>query len=545
MSLFNTFFVMEDFWQKMQIPYQERKKTFEKYFGNKNLKIDNTDEAISYLRDIINNLQKEMVAIISCGNSKKVIYELLKIQDKCFNHYCIEKQDRNDLINSRINSSQIQEIYGTNRNIAQDLIYGINIWIENGVLIQNNLGDNFEVHLEIIDSELCLLAYIYGTVSRSLSFLALSKKLKNINLYYGIDVSPNSSMPINVKREHPVIYYNPLMVGNQSVFKVRAVDYRNMDNTDFGKGFINEYGISLLESLRVFRTFQKYELQDGRVASMAISKKKLLDRINEIVNKSQFAEKFLEAFSIDKGKMKANISEDDNIIWKASVNKYRFELRPIVVLEDDTVCLSCQALEQSLQIWMSLFANGGIAYSGVKDLFTEGEEKRNKELSDKLVEMITMVLKEKYLENFYDTDVKYDRIFGYQDFDYGDFDVVFFSKNNKDLFLIEAKYFSDSLNNSGHINDFEKMYKEKGYYEHCRRRYDLVLDNPEKIKRFIGTDKPVNLHCLFISSKPLEVELQDSDKIVTIIPFCLFEQFLDGKLISEDGTEVIKPRMVI
>ena len=64
MSLFNTFFVMEDFWQKMQIPYQERKKTFEKYFGNKNLKIDNTDEAISYLRDIINNLQKEMVAII-------------------------------------------------------------------------------------------------------------------------------------------------------------------------------------------------------------------------------------------------------------------------------------------------------------------------------------------------------------------------------------------------------------------------------------------------------------------------------------------------
>ena len=141
--------------------------------------------------------------------------------------------------------------------------------------------------------------------------------------------------------------------------------------------------------------------------------------------------------------------------------------------------------------------------------------------------------------------MKYERIFGARCIDYGDYDVVFYSKKTKELFLIEAKYFSDSLNISGHINDFEKMYKEKGYYEHCRKRYDLVLDNTSDIKIFIGENGPINVYFLFISSKPLEVELQDNDKIVTIIPFCVFEQFLDGRLISEDGTEVMKPRMVI
>jgi hypothetical protein len=73
----------------------------------------------------------------------------------------------------------------------------------------------------------------------------------------------------------------------------------------------------------------------------------------------------------------------------------------------------------------------------------------------------------------------------------------------------------------------------------------LVLDNPSEIKTFIGESGPINVYFLFVSSKPLEVELQDEDKIVTIIPFCIIEQFLDGKLISEDGTEVMKPRMII
>ena len=545
MSLFRNIFITEDFWRKMEIPSKKKQEIFYKYFGKTNQKIDNTDDAISYLKEILDRLQEEMVRDFSNGNSKRVTYELLKIQDKCFKNYYWEKEDRDELVKSRIDSSHIQDIYGTNRNIAQDILYGINIWIENSVLLQQNIEEKLEVHKENIDIELCLLVHVYGTVSRSLSFLALSKRLKNAKLYYGIEISPDSSMPINVVRDHPVIYYNPLMAGNQKIFSVSEDDYRNIDNSDFGKGFIKEYGISLLMSLRVFSTFQKFELQDGKIACMAFEKENFKNRVAEMVNDQDFAEKFLDVFSLSKEKMQANLSKSDPVIWKAGVNKYRFELRPIVMLEDDTICISCQAFEQAKQIWMSFFANGGVAYSDIKDRFTEAEEKRNTELSEKLVQMIVSTLKGKYPNNFFDTDVKYERIFGARDIDYGDYDIVFYSKNTKELFLVEAKYFSDSLNISGHINDFEKMYKEKGYYEHCRKRYDLVLDNPSNIKTFIGESGPINVYFLFVSSKPLEVELQDEDKIVTIIPFCIFEQFLDGKLISEDGTEAMKPSMAI
>ncbi len=538
-------FEIRNFWDKMEIPYKNKKEIFEKFYGKSNLKINNADEAISYLRVVLDKLQAVMVSIITTGNSKRVIFELLKIQDKCFNHYCFEKEERREIIDRKVDSSHLQEIYGVNRNIALDLLYGINIWLENAVLLQQKLEEKYDVHIMNIDVELCLLVYVYGTVSRSLSFLTLSKNLNSTKLYYGLEITPQSNMPINVLRYHPVIYYNPLMAGNQNVFNMKTEDFRSLDNTEFGRGFANEYNISLLDSLRVLKTFQKNELEDGRIACMAYEKKFFIARVNEVVAKSGMGERFLAAFSIDKEKMVANCSNNDPIIWKGGVHKYRFELRPIVLMEDDTVCISYQAFEQTIQIWMSYYSNGGVAYSDIEDLFTEGEERRNRELSHELLKSIVQILKEKYPDYYCDTNVKYERIFGSKDIDYGDYDIVFFAKDKRELFLIESKYFSDSLNISGHINDFVKLIKKNGYYEHCRKRYDLVLENTYDIKRFIGVSGNINMHCLFIPSKPLEIEFQDDDKVVTFVPFGILEQYLDGKIVSEDGSEIIRPTILI
>lgn len=545
MRFFENIYEIQDFWKKMEIPNETRLEIFEKYFGERDLRIDNTDDAINYLKTILDGIQLEMVNIISKGNTKEVVLELLKIHDKCFINYIGEKTDRSELIDGHVDSANLQEVYGVNRNIAQDLLYGINIWLENAVLLQQNLQKKCNVHYMNIDVELCLLVYVYGSISRSLSYLALSKKLKNTKLYFGIEVCPKNSMPINVLREHPVIYYNPLMAGNQKVFEVKVEDYQNLDNTDFGIGFKNEYGINLLDALRVFRTFQKYELEDGRIACITYKKTGFIARVDEMIEEAGLGQKLLDAFSLDHNKMLGNLSENEPIIWKAGVNKYRFELRPIILLDDDTVCISYQALDQAIQIWMSLFANGGVAYSDSKDLFTEGEEKRNSELSDRLVRMIVSILQEKYTENLCEIDVDYKRIFGQKDMDYGDYDVIFYAKDKKELFLIESKYFSDSLNNSGHINDFDKMFRDNGYYDHCRKRCDLAIEHPEDVKKFIGVNESINVHFLFVSSKPLEVEMQDDDGVVSIVPLCIFEQYLDAKLISEDGTEVVRPTMRI
>lgn len=85
------------------------------------------------------------------------------------------------------------------------------------------------------------------------------------------------------------------------------------------------------------------------------------------------------------------------------------------------------------------------------------------------------------------------------------------------------------------------MFKKKGYYEHCRKRYDLVLSEPDRIKQFIGVSGDVNVHFLFVSSKPLEVEFTDQDGIVTFPCLANFDAYLEGKLFPEIGDVPVRP----
>ena len=224
-----------------------------------------------------------------------------------------------------------------------------------------------------------------------------------------------------------------------------------------------------------------------------------------------------------------------------NANKYRHELRPFLCLDNDRVVISFCAIEQAKHLWVSIMLNGGMCYSNAKDDLTAAIEKRNEELSDKLVEKLRDKLRAHYKADFDEIDVRYNRIFGQKEIDYGDFDLVFYVKEINELFLIEAKFFSDSLNNSGVISDYEKMFKEHGYYEHCRGRYNLVLSEPEKMKAFVGAEESVNAHFLFVSSKPLEIEFQDNDEIVTFPCLSNFDDYLDGKLLPEVGDTPIRP----
>ncbi len=115
------------FLEKMEVPLEQRRESFKKYFGDSHLCISNREEATSYLQKVLSNIQTDMVSTINTGNTKRIIIELLKIQDKCFNHYYSEKSDRQRFIQYKVDSSNLQYTYEINRNIAQDMLYGINI----------------------------------------------------------------------------------------------------------------------------------------------------------------------------------------------------------------------------------------------------------------------------------------------------------------------------------------------------------------------------------------------------------------------------------
>lgn len=108
------------------------------------------------------------------------------------------------------------------------------------------------------------------------------------------------------------------------------------------------------------------------------------------------------------------------------------------------------------------------------------------------------------------------------------------------MFLIESKYFSDSPTPNLAIGDYNKIFKDGHYYVHCRARYDLVEAEPEKMKSFIKAVGNVKAHYLFVSSKPLEIEFQDDDRVVTFLSVENFDRYIEGKLEYEDGG-VLRP----
>lgn len=537
----NVFFISRPFWAEMNIPEDFVLCMYQEYFGKEDLIIHSRTDAISFISPILSRVQQELLDWLKSTNSNFTLKSLYLIFDKCFKYYMAQKSDRQKLVEFNINDNDIIDSFSINRNMALNVINSVNLWLENILLFQNKIEEPLTDTSTNIDQKLFIQLYIYGVSSKALSLLTLSKKFGETGLFYGIKYRLQSEEPIDIIREHPVVYFNPSLIGNQDVFNVSKEDYSSMDHSSFGKGFYAEYECSLLLSMRLMSTFQKHILKGGKLSYGVMTKDKFLAFIDKYTPKDFDPHKFFDTFVLTNSTISTQLKKKDPIIWVMGTNKYRHELRPFICLDNETIAISYMALEQSKNIWLSYFANGGMPYSNSTDQLTIAIEKRNDELSKQLVDMIRTQLRSQYPPDFDECDVKYDRIFGHKEYDYGDYDIVFYTKQTNELFLIEAKFFSDSLNNSGIITDYEKLFKPKGYYEHCRNRYDLVIKEPECMKAFIGANGTINAHFLFLSSKPLEIEFTDKDGIVAFPCLSIFTKYLTSNLISEDGSETIRP----
>lgn len=516
-------------------------QSFAKYLGPKKRKIINRSEAISYISPIIEQLQKTLIEWMNNENTNIVVGKLYCIYNKCFIYYISQRKQRETLVQLNISDDDVVQDFEQNKNISLNLLTSINLWLENSLLYQMDLTNTPKELPYNIDSDLLITLYLYGLLSRNLSLLSLSNVHNNLDLFYGIDITISADEPIVTLINHPVIYFNPLLSGNQKAFSVTTEQYKNANNSAFGKGFKKEYGVDFLLSLRIMRTFQLHLLENDNTKTILISKDTFLKFIKNYTSGNVDSEKFFDTFVLTKDKIKSQLRKGEPIIWITGTNKYRHEIRPFLCLDNNNVLISYQALEQSIHIWLSYFANGGMIYTNSNDALTDAIEIRNDELSKQLVRIIRNKLNTHYKSGFDEIDVDYERIFGKKEYNYGDFDLVFFAEDVNELFLIEAKFFSDSLNNSGMITDYQKLFKKNGYYNHCRKRYDLVLQDIDSMKDFIGVSEEIKVHFLFVSSKPLEIEFQDKDGIVSFPCLSIFDKYLEGKLLSENGKSIIRP----
>lgn len=537
-------FMTRPFWFELNVPNSIVRAKYKEYFGGNDYSIENRAEAIALLSTITGSIQDKMMIRMKCENINLTIKDLYKILDECFHFYIRQKNARHEMSGLNVSTASIGDTFEQNRNMSRNVIDAVNLWLENCALYQTDLTKEYDTKSFDVDFELFLDMYIYGLASQALSLLSMSQKFGDKEMFYGISITPNRDVPAEVIKYHPIIYFNTLLTGNQNVFDTNG-ELKNADQSVFGKGFFEEYNIKFINSLKVMSSFQKYMLSDGKIAMTIIDKDQFIGEVGQYSNNLVDGNAFFNTFVLTKENVKDQVRKNDPIIWAMNSNKYRHELRPFICLDNDRVNISYCAIEQAKQLWVSIFNNGGMSYSNCKDKLTATIEKRNEELSVKLVDILREKLRNHYTAYFDEIDVQYDRIFGSKPINYGDFDLIFYTKETNELFLIEAKFFSDSLNNSGIISDYEKLYKTDGYYDHCRRRYDLVLSEPQKMETFIGAQKSVKAHFLFVSSKPLDIEFQDDDGVVSFPCLSIFDKYLEGKLIVDENDSIMRPTHVI
>jgi len=502
-----------------------------------------TDQAITLLLQITGEIQKNMLNELERKDVRYMLVKLMKVFDEVHHFYMRQRKARTKLVELNINEGQIVEQFEVNRNIARNIIDAVNIWLEN-CLIHQTIEPGYKASTDFdLDEGFMVEMYIYGLASQALSLLMLSKRNPAAG-FNGLLIDIDKNTIAEVQKEHPIIFYNTLLAGNQNILDP-AYKLAEANTTPFGTGFKETYNVEFLYFLGTISYFQKVLLNEGRIGLSVISKEKFVYEIAHATRPSIDPNSFLQHFTLTRETLETQRRPGEPIIWIMGANKYRYELCPYLMLDNGQVLLSYCALEQAKQLWCALYSNGGMCYSNTNNALTDAIKLTNTHLSRRLVHLIREKLRNHYKADFDEIDVSYERIFGSKPHNYGDYDIVFYSKEVGELFLIEAKFFSDSLTSSGLVTDFEKLFGNGRYYEHCRKRYDLALSEFDKMRAFVSADAPVDMHLLFISSKPLEVELQDLDKVTTFLSLNIFDKYLEGKLISPDDESVVRPTIRI
>ena len=80
------------FWAEMEIPLDLVKQEYLKYLSDENESSYNTDDAIEYLRCVIEKIQNDLIGWEKNRNARNVIIDLYTILDKCFRFYIKEKK---------------------------------------------------------------------------------------------------------------------------------------------------------------------------------------------------------------------------------------------------------------------------------------------------------------------------------------------------------------------------------------------------------------------------------------------------------------------
>ncbi len=538
--------IVHDLWKEFGVSHISLHNRCCKYFGSTMDKELTKEESIELLVFILERIQKGMSKRFSRTNSEDMLAELFAIHDLTYRLYIEEKNTRARMCDLKIAEEDLNNALGSNSLICKHIIDATNLWIENCVLHQNvELGVKKRGAVGI-NVELLIDMYVYGFASAILSLLKLSGKQDGqMNPYYGIKLTPYAYEPVKALKRKTLVYFDALLRGNQNILNRNQEHAEHVSNA-FEAGFFKTFSMEFSLFLSVLRYFAVAVFEEGKVNMVTADYEYAALEIEQSTLPTVSADLFRKSFMLSCGHLSQQQPNDQKLIWKMGINKFRYELCPFILLENNKVLVSYSGVDQCVSYWFSAFRNGGQCYTNVQDELYVAMGQMNEKLSSDLVDFIRESLKRHYTSKLDAINVKYDRIFGKLSKDYGDYDLVFYCENNQELFLIEAKFFSNSFSGSSLARDYNRIFGENGYYKHCRDRYDLVISNPVAMKEFIGVkrDEQIEVHFLFVSSKPMEIKLQDTDGVVCFLCASNLDSYLEGRFRNENDC-IIRPTQKI
>ena len=153
-----------------------------------------------------------------------------------------------------------------------------NIWAENCILYQKEDDQvcSEQVFREsfIMDFDLLVDLYICGICSQAVSFLTLSKNNKGLS-FKSVRITSLKSIPLVLGYYHPVIYYNTAIVGNQDVLEEQSFNEK-ANQTPFGIGFKEAYGVEFILFLATIYGLQENELKSNDYPIYSINKERFI-----------------------------------------------------------------------------------------------------------------------------------------------------------------------------------------------------------------------------------------------------------------------------
>lgn len=526
-------FIVTDLWSELMIPQEIVRSRYKNYYdGEITL---NNESATVVLFGILDKCKKSIIDYITSSNIEDILLELGLDLNIIYSLYKEQRKKREFVKSKGIRNIELANNMLQYMSISRNLINSINLWIENTVIINNNYTNN-RVNKTREEKIIFLIdLYIYGIASSTLTLTNLNKKTNEVQLLDSIIISSEREDFIKPNRT-TTIFFNPLLTGNQAVLHNESID--NVEKTDYGKTFRENFGVIFSDFLALLMKISNVKFMDSEYPVNFIEMKYYVKLINTATKEKINFNSFFEEFTLTRDKLLSQLVDEDDIIWKFGVNRFRFELCPFIALPSSHVLICNSAADHAIHVWTSNMKNGGILYTNYNDRFYSFLLKYNLKLSDTLLKKIASTFRIFDKSCTIECNIPYYRIWKRSNTDYGDFDIIAYSKQHNSIYFVESKFVSDSLTASAFLRDFNEMFKSNGYYYKFKRRVDLVMGNPNEIKKYFSISSSVIIHFLYITSKPININIADKENRIYFLCMENLHLYLDKIMIDNNGNKI-------